>query len=162
MSEQTLTDHARGNAERHLLLAVDASENSKRAATYVADFFGKDQDVYVTIFSIIPEPSEDYFATDEERTRWVGKKQGEMNDILAGYKDILLSAGFKENQIDVRLIVRQCESIGDAIIEEQAKLLSRIVIVGRRGISHNEEFVFGSTSSRILHHAKNCAVMVIE
>jgi nucleotide-binding universal stress UspA family protein len=52
--------------------------------------------------------------------------------------------------------------VGDAILEEQEKLRCCIVVVGRRGLSHNEEFVFGSTSSKILHNAKNCAVMVIE
>ena len=162
MSEHTFTDLARRDAERHLLVAVDASANSKRAVMYLADFFGDDKDVFVTILSIIPEPSEDYFSTDEEREKWLATKEAEMNDVLDGYKEILLSAGFMEDQIDVRLIIRQCESIGDAIIEEQAKLRCCIVVVGRRGISHNEEFVFGSTSNKILHHATNCAVMVVE
>lgn len=162
MNEQTFTDLARRDTERHLLVAVDASANSKRAVMYLADFFGDDKDVFVTILSVIPEPSEDYFTTDEERENWLVKKEAEMNDVLAGYKEILLGAGFHEDQIDVRLIVRQCESIGDAIIEEQAKLRCCIVVVGRRGISHNEEFVFGSTSNKILHYAKNCAVMVVE
>jgi nucleotide-binding universal stress UspA family protein len=36
------------------------------------------------------------------------------------------------------------------------------VVVGRRGLTHNEEFLFGSTSSKILHHATHCAVMVVE
>lgn len=162
MNEQTFTDLARRDTERHLLVAVDASANSKRAVMYLADFFGDDKDVFVTILSVIPEPSEDYFITDEQRENWLAKKEAEMNDVLAGYKEILLGAGFHEDQIDVRLIVRQCESIGDAIIEEQAKLRCCIVVVGRRGISHNEEFVFGSTSNKILHYAKNCAVMVVE
>ena len=162
MSEQTFSDLARRDTERHLLVAVDASANSKRAVMYLADFFGDDKDVFVTILSVIPEPSEDYFTTDEEREKWLAKKEAEMNDVLAGYKEILQGAGFQEDQIDVRLIVRQCESIGDAIIEEQEKLRCCIVVVGRRGISHSEEFVFGSTSNKILHYAKNCAIMVVE
>ncbi len=162
MTEQTFTDLARRDTERHLLVAVDASANSKRAVMYLADFFGDDKDVLVTILSVIPEPSEDYFTTDEEREKWLAKKEAEMNDVLAGYKEILQGEGFQADQIDVRLIVRQCESIGDAIIEEQAKLRCCIVVVGRRGISHSEEFVFGSTSNKILHYAKNCAVMVVE
>ena len=161
MSE-TFTDLARRDAERHLLVAVDESENSRRAVMYLADFFGDDKDVFVTILSIIPEPSEDYFATDDEREKWVAEKKGAMESVLEGYREILLGAGFQENQIEVSLVVRQCESIGDAIIEEQGKLRCCIVVVGRRGISHNEEFVFGSTSNKILHHAKNCAVMVVE
>jgi nucleotide-binding universal stress UspA family protein len=162
MSEQTFTDLARRDSERHLLVAVDESENSKRAVMYLADFFCNDKNVFVTILSIISEPSEDYFATDEEREKWIAEQKGKMTEVLNGYKNILLGAGFAEDQIDVQLIIRECESIGDAIIEEQAKLHCCIVVVGRRGISHNEEFIFGSTSNKILHHATNCAVMVVE
>jgi len=162
MSEQEFTDLARRDMERHLLCAVDASENSKRAVMYLADFFGTDKNVFITILSIIPEPSEDFFATEEEREQWISDQKKEMTGILEGYKGILLGAGFGESQINIRLIVRQCASIGDAIIEEQAKLRCCIVVVGRRGISHNEEFIFGSTSNKILHHATNCAVMVVE
>ena len=162
MSEKNFTDLARRDTERHILVAVDSSENSKRAVMYLADFFCNDKNVFITILSIIPEPSEDYFETEKERETWVEDQQETMNKVLEGYRDILLGAGFKENQIDVRLIIRQCTSIGDAIIEEQAKLRCCIVVVGRRGISHNEEFIFGSTSNKILHHATNCAVMVVE
>jgi nucleotide-binding universal stress UspA family protein len=162
MSEQTFTDLARRATERHLLVAVDASENSKRTVMYVANFFGGSRNVFLTMLSIIPEPSEDYFATEKQREEWIAGQKSEMTRVLDGYKDILLDGGFEENQIDVRLIVRQCTSIGDAIIEEQEKLRCCIVVVGRRGISHNEEFIFGSTSNKILHHASNCAVMVVE
>lgn len=162
MSEQTFTDLARRATERHLLVAVDASENSQRTVMYVANFFGGSRNVFLTMLSIIPEPSEDYFATEKQREEWIAGQKSEMTRVLDGYKDILLDGGFEENQIDVRLIVRQCTSIGDAIIEEQEKLRCCIVVVGRRGISHNEEFIFGSTSNKILHHASNCAVMVVE
>ena len=51
--------------------------------------------------------------------------------------------------------------IADAILEEQDKLRSHLV-VGRRGISHKEEFIFGSTSNKTLHHARKCAVLIVE
>lgn len=160
MSSQTMNADMKG--ERHILIAVDGSENSKRAVIYVADFFGRYRDVFITLLTIVPEPSEDYFATDREREQWLENKQQEMNLFLAGYKDILINRGFGEEQIDVRLIIRECTSIGEAILEEQEKLGCSMVVVGRRGISHNEEFIFGSTSNKILHQAKNCAVMAIE
>ncbi len=162
MSEQNFTDLTRRDTERHLLVAVDESENSRRAVMYLADFFGGDKNVFITILSIIPEPSEDYFATDEDRRRWLADKEAKINAVLQEYRSILTEAGFRDDQIKVNLIIRKCESIGDAIIEEQEKLRCCIVVVGRRGISHNEEFIFGSTSNKTLHHAKNCAVMVVE
>lgn len=162
MSENSFGDLARQDTERHILAAVDESDNSKRAIMYLADFFCTDRDVFITILSIIPEPSEDYFTTETAREQWRSDKAAEMNKVLAGYREILIGAGFSDSQVQTRLIIRQCESIADAILEEQDKLHSCLVVVGRRGISHKEEFIFGSTSSRILHHARNCAVLVVE
>nr|MBF0221331.1 universal stress protein [Desulfobulbaceae bacterium] len=157
-----VNDLTKRDTERHLLAAVDESENSKRAVMYLADFFGDNKDIFITLLSIIQEPSEDFFPTDAERHKWVKEKKETMEKILAGYRQILLGAGFQENQLETRLSVRQCDSIGDVILEEQEKLRCCIVVVGRRGLTHSEEFIFGSTSNKILHHAKNCAVMVIE
>jgi nucleotide-binding universal stress UspA family protein len=162
MSENNFGDLARRDTERHLLLAVDESENSKRAVMYVADFFSANPDVFVTLLSIIPEPTDDLFPTEDQRQQWIADQKTTMDKALAVYRQILIGAGLKEEQIENRLIVRRCTSIGDAILEEQAKLRCCIVVVGRRGLTHNEEFLFGSTSSKILHHATHCAVMVVE
>jgi nucleotide-binding universal stress UspA family protein len=162
MSGNSFTDLARRDTERHILAAVDESDNSRRAIMYLADFFSCDKDVFITILSIIPEPSEDYFAADSARQKWRSDKQAQMEAVHAGYREILRSAGFADNHIQTRLLIKPCTSIGDAILEEQAKLRCCMIVVGRRGISHNEEFIFGSTSNKILHHAKHCAVLVVE
>jgi nucleotide-binding universal stress UspA family protein len=36
------------------------------------------------------------------------------------------------------------------------------VVVGRHHKSKAEEFLFGSTSSKLIHEAKKCAVWVVE
>lgn len=162
MSTRELTQLARRDEERHLLAAVDESANSRRAVMYLADFFCKNTDVFITLLSIIPAPSEDYFPTEAKRQEWIAEQKQMREQVLQEYKDILLDAGFAEDKIRVQLTLKPCTSIGDAILEEQDKLKCCIVVVGRRGISHDEEFVFGSTSNKILHHAKKCAVMIVE
>jgi len=162
MSEHDFGDLRRRDTERHLLAAVDESDNSRRTVMFLADFFSDSQNVFVTLLSIIPEPSGDFFPTEVERRQWLAEKEAAMRNTLAGYKEILIDAGFQDGRIETRLSIRPCTSIGDAILEEQEKLRCCIVVVGRRGISHSEEVVFGSTSSKILHHAKHCAVMVVE
>ncbi|PLX48960.1 MAG: hypothetical protein C0613_08740 [Desulfobulbaceae bacterium] len=162
MSPTQFSDLARRDNERHLLAAVEESDNSRRAVLYLADFFGDYQDVFITLLSIIPEPSEDFFATETERRQWLDDKKSAMDKRLAEYKEILMEGGFAERQVTSRLIVKECSSIADAILEEQDKLRCCVVAVGRRGLSHNAEFILGSTSSRILHHAKHCAVLVVE
>ena len=162
MTNHSFGELTRRDTERHLLVAVDESDNSKRAVMYLADFFTDCSNVFVTLLTIIPEPSEDYFPTRMEREEWLVRKKKAMRKKLASYRQILLDANFTEEQIETQLSVRPCTSIADAILEEQDKLRCCILVVGRRGISHSEEFIFGSTSNKILHHARNCAVMVVE
>lgn len=162
MSTRNASDPAPRTQERRLLLAVEESESSRRAVMYVADFFGDYRDIVITLFSIIPEPAEDFFRSDGERRQWLEEKRREREETLAGYRKILAGAGIREDRIESRLSIRKCSSIGDAILEAQDALRCCIVVLGRRGLTHQEEFIFGSTSSRIIHHARHCAVMVVE
>lgn len=67
-----------------------------------------------------------------------------------------------EKNLQDRLVVRQCTSLGEAFLQEQAELRCCMVAVGRRGLSHNAEVILGSTSSHILDHATHCALLVVE
>jgi len=58
--------------------------------------------------------------------------------------------------------MKECTSLAECILDEQRRLSCGTVVIGRRGISRKEEFMFGSTSSKILHTAKDCSVWVIE
>ena len=69
---------------------------------------------------------------------------------------------FPEDKINVRIDTMQAPSVADCIIKEQEEMKCCTVVIGRRGISKKEEFIFGSTSNRIIHEAKKCAVLVIE
>ena len=149
-------------ADRHVLVAIDTSENAKRAVLYVADFLGGVPGFRVTLLSIVSEPSEDYFETDEERKTWIEKQSSESEKLLLKYREVLIQSGFSEEKVVVRVEVINCPSIGDCILEEQKRLGCCTIVVGRRGISKKEEFLYGSTSNRILHSGKNCAVWVIE
>jgi len=49
------------------------------------------------------------------------------------------------------------------ILEELKKSGANTLVIGRRGISKKEEFIYGSTSNKLLHAAKGSAAMwVIE
>jgi nucleotide-binding universal stress UspA family protein len=90
------------------------------------------------------------------------EKQAEAEKMMAGYREMLVDAGFAPDKVLVDIKVSRGPSVADSIIAELEMLKCCTVVVGRRGISKKEEFIFGSTSNKILHEAKNCAVMVIE
>jgi nucleotide-binding universal stress UspA family protein len=147
---------------RNILIAVDASENAKRAVQYVRDVIGGLPGFHVTVLSIISEPSEDYFVNADERNAWVEKENTATKSILDGYRQMLIQAGFRDEDVTVHAVLKECASIAECILEEQRKLGCGTVVIGRRGISKKEEFIFGSTSNKILHSARDCSIWVIE
>ena len=148
--------------DRHVLIAVDDSENAKRVVIYAADFLGGVPGFRATVLTVIPEPPVDYFNTDEERSAWIEGRMSGATEMLDRFRQVLIQSGFVHDKVATVVDVRHCPSVADCILDMQQKLGCCTVIVGRRGISKKEEFLFGSTSSKVMHSGKNCAVWVIE
>ncbi|MBI5195359.1 MAG: universal stress protein [Nitrospirae bacterium] len=148
--------------DKHILVAVDQSESSKRAVLYVADFVGGFPGFTVTLLSIISEPSEDFFETDDERKIWISNTTEKSVKLLEKYRQILIQSGFPEEKVKTRVCVDAPGSLSELILSFQCGLNCCTVVVGRHHKSKTEEFLFGSTSSQIIHDAKNCAIWVVE
>ena len=148
--------------ERHLLLAVDGSESANRAVLYVADFLGGIPGFRVTLLTIVQTPSDDYFETDADQVAWVAEHSLKAETMLRNYREVLLQSGFRKDKVRVKIEVKNCASMAECILNDQRELGCCTVVLGRRGLCKKEEFLYGSTSSRVLHCGKNCAVWVIE
>ncbi len=147
---------------RNILIAVDESENASRAVAYVGDLIAGLPGFHINLLAIIPEPSEDYFFSEDEKADWIKDKNVLARGILDGHRKTLIKAGFAEEHVDSQAIMMECMSIAECILHQMNKLSCGTVVIGRRGISHKEEFIYGSTSNKILHDARDCAVWVIE
>ncbi len=148
--------------DKHLLIAVDDSESSSRAVLYVADFLGGFPGFTVTLLRIIPEPEEDFFDTEDELNSWIKKQTDVANRMLENYRQVLIQSGFPEDKVRYRACVGEAKSFAEAILETRCDLSCCTVVVGRHHHSKAEEFLFGSTSSKLIHEASNCAVWVVE
>jgi nucleotide-binding universal stress UspA family protein len=51
--------------------------------------------------------------------------------------------------------------MAECILNERGKKDYGTIVVGRQGISRKEAFLFGSVSSKIVNHAKDCSVWVV-
>ena len=151
-----------GMVERHIMIAVDSSDNARRAVLFVGDFFGCYEGFQVTLLHIILEPEATYFRDNKERQEWLASNLEDAKKVMEEYRNILIDAGFLEDKINVRIDTMRAPSVADCIIKEQEQMKCCTIVIGRRGISKKEEFIFGSTSNRIIHEAKKCAVLVIE
>lgn len=148
--------------DKHLLIAVDESEEAKRAVLYVADFVGGFPGFRVTLLSIVQEPEEDFFTDEQERSQWIEGKRKQSIQHLDNYREILLQSGFQPDKVEVKLCSGNSRSLSEAILTFQCEMSCCTIVVGRQHKSKTEEFLFGSVSSQLIHEAKNCAVWVVE
>lgn len=150
------------STNKNILIAVDESENARRAVSYVAQVLGGIEGFRVTILHVIPVPEEDYFPTSAEKEKWFSQHRGKVDAMLEGYRQILIRAGFHPSDVTVRSPMRYCPSMAECILAERDVIEYDTIVVGRHGLSRSEEFLFGSVSSKIVTHARNCTVWVVE
>ena len=148
--------------DKHIMIAVDESENAKAALLFVAGFIGGFRGFRATILSVIAAPGRDLFDSDGERQKWIEDKREFLLVVLERYRQILIQSGFPKTKVRTELVVVDDRPVSSVILEKQKEVCSCALVVGRRGISKSEEFLFGSVSNALVHSANNCSVWVIE
>ena len=150
------------NFNKNILIAVDESENARRAVSYVGQFLAAIKGFKVLILHVIRKPEEDYFPTSSEKDQCFGQYKLKVDSMLKDYCQILIRAGFAPEDVSVRSTLRYCPSLAECILAERDLTGYSTVVVGRQGLSRSEEFLFGSVSSKIVNHARDCTVWVVE
>ncbi len=147
---------------KNILIAVDESENARRAVSYVGQLLGGLKGFKVAILHVVPEPEEDYFSDSAEKEKWLAQYTQKIDAALERYSQILIRDGFDPKDVSVFSTMRHCPSLASCILSEREKFQYSTIVVGRQGLSRSEEFLFGSVSSKIVNHARNCTVWVVE
>ena len=150
------------DVNKNMLIAADESDNSRRAVQYVANILGGVKGFKVTVLHVIREPEEDFFSSETEKEKWYQDYRRKAGLILDEYSRMLVDAGFDSEDVSTRLTVRYCPSMAECILAERDKLEYGTLVVGRKGLSRKEEFLFGSISGKIVRTARNCTVWVVE
>jgi len=149
-------------SHKDILMAVDDSANSRRAVEYTAQLLGGLEGIHVTLLHVIPLPEEDFFPDGHQKEKWLSLYRQKLERTLESYRQMLMKAGFREDVLEKRLPVRNCPSMAECILAEREHGAYGTIVVGRQGLSRKEEFLFGSISSKIVSHARQCAVWVVE
>jgi nucleotide-binding universal stress UspA family protein len=150
------------NFNKNFLIAVDESENARRTVSYVGQFLAGIKGFKILILHVIRQPEEDYFATSSEKDQWLDQYKLKVDAMLKDYRQILIRAGFVPEDVSVRSTLRYCPSLAECILAERNQTGYSTIVVGRQGLSRSEEFLFGSVSSKIVNHARDCTVWVVE
>lgn len=154
--------HTKTGFNKNILIAVDESENARRAISYVSRFLSGTRGFKVLILHIICQPEEDYFPSVADKDQWLDAYKIRVDAMLENYRQILIAEGFAPADVAVRSTLRYCPSLAECILAERNQTNCSTIVVGRQGLSRSEEFLFGSVSSKIVNHARDCTVWVVE
>ncbi len=147
---------------RKILVALDASENALRAVDYVGEITGGTHGFHVTLLHVVRYPSRDHFPSDEEWRNGCDSVEKKGKRILAEGVERLKGLGVNESSISTHMVRASGVSIAVEIMQVQKDEGFGTVVVGRRGVSKAEEFLFGSVSNKVVHYSRNCTVWVVE
>jgi nucleotide-binding universal stress UspA family protein len=159
----------RRTVAQKILAAFDDSENAMRAVEFIASSFTKDHQI--TLFSIIPDtaaicdmnsPSLIPYFQERQATFCVleDHKREAVNEAMQKAKELLLKAGFQDENITIKVQTKDKGIVRDIIHEANSGY--DIIVVGRRGHSAIQEFIFGSVSQKILNLARDMSVIVVD
>ena len=151
-----------GRYNKNIVIAVDDSDNARRAVDYVGQIIGGMAGFRILLLHVVPEPEEDYFPDDEQKRQWLEQYRKRMTECIERYRELLVEYGFSNDRITVRMPQRFCPSMAECILTEREMIRYDTIVVGRQGLSRSEEFLFGSISSKIVTHGRNCTVWVVE
>jgi len=151
-----------------ILAAVDESENALRAVKYIADSFVKESQVM--LFSVVPETADichldepslhPLFKSHQAVFCAIDEKKKELLDqVIQQAREVLVKAGFKPEQVNVK-VQTQKKGVAADIVDEAGAGYTTIVL-GRRGLSGFQEFFLGSVSQKVLHALRDVSVILV-
>ena len=154
--------------EHKILIAIDGSRPSLRAASYAAGMTSMIPALHFVLLYVlpaIPPYLEDGWKTDK-RARAKLKTLRNTNlatgeNILEKAKEHLVSHHVPEEYIELKILPRTAGLARDILFEAEQGLYDAL-IVGRRGLSRPQELFMGSVSNRLIQHAHKIPLWVVD
>lgn len=149
---------------RKILLAVDGSESSKKAAVKTVDFSTL-LNSEVTIITVLDKSTIELSEIQSYRSKDSLEELIEKNEKkleLRGRKILKEAASyFKEKNIEVEKVIKYDNDPAEKICNYAEENNFDIIVLADKGLSAVKRFFLGSISDKVVRHA-NISVLVIK
>jgi len=149
------------NDWKKVLIAVDNTPTSDKGVQYTGRIIGKLPGVSVCLLHVYPEPPPDYYNSGKSLVDYKNQQESDADTLLQRCRTMLTKAGIGPEAITGDIRMAEHKTISARILEVQHQGEYGTVVVGRRGVSKAEEFLFGSISNALVHHSHDCTVWVV-
>lgn len=158
---------------RKVLLAVDGSECSYRAADYVAAQFSGLDDLEVTVLHVLPNVpavfwDDGHILTPGERgerekviNKWLSHREAMVEPIFKEVTERLRRGGIKAGRIKTKWVTDSAD-VAESILELCRDGSYQTLVMGRSGTSKAKRLLMGSVTNRIVSHGAGLAVCLVE
>ncbi|WP_432736247.1 universal stress protein [Maridesulfovibrio sp. FT414] len=156
-----------------VLIAFDGSDNSFKAVEYVGEIARNCSGSEICLLYVERLPDKDLFPDDESWKNKCGDTERDIRQKLEEARDKLVDMGVPQEEISVEYfasckspfhdkdICSTGRSIGMDILRIREERGFGTIVIGRRGVSKAEEFLFGSVSTKVVQSAVDCTVWVV-
>ncbi len=149
--------------DHRILVGIDCSANAQRAVDYVGTMLRPHDDAVITLFHVLAGPQPDIYPDADQRAQELDKRHRRAHRQLEAMAARLAEIGVPKDRISLKIqVCEPGENVSNALLDEQRRGGYHTVVVGRRGMSKREEFLFGSVSSKIIREARECTVWVVQ
>jgi nucleotide-binding universal stress UspA family protein len=150
---------------RRVLLPIEIAPNSKRALDHAAWLLAEAGPMEVTIYHVVTP-----LVTREMMLMWEGlidlestiaqRLREDAEEMLSQAKTYLVERDVPAFAITTHLETKATD-VARAILEEARTGGYGSIMIGRRGLSRTERFLFGSVSNKVVQQAQGMAVWVV-
>ncbi len=149
------------NNWKKILIAVDNTPTSDKGLQYAGKIIGNLPGVDVCLLHVYPEPPPDYYNSGKSLADYTSQREAEADTLVQRCRQMLTEAGIDPESIAGDVRMAEEKTISETILEVQQQGEYGTIVVGRRGVSKAEEFLFGSISNALVHHSRDCTVWVV-
>lgn len=153
---------------KNVLVAFDDSENAMRAVNFIAEHFAKDENI--TLFSVLEDTQSlcemnspeltPYFRSEQQAFCSLEDKKKELiSEAIERARRCLIEEGFDPDRVVTRTRKRTASVAKDLIAEADSGY--DVVVIGKRGVSALQDFLFGSVAQKVIHGVNNAAVVTV-
>lgn len=144
-----------------VLVGLDESEAALNAVRYLAGVLGGSSTCKVRLMAVHQPPCQDDPARRDEAAGSDDDARLLLEEQLLKAYHILVQARLPPENLSTELVEAAGRTVGETIMAHQRQGGYGTVVVGRRGVSKAEEFLFGSVSSSVVRMAGDCCVWVV-
>jgi nucleotide-binding universal stress UspA family protein len=144
-----------------ILVAVDDSSLSEQVLNYVGEVVGCIDKVEICLLHVYPEPPPYYFTEKHTLQEYQEEKEAAALQVFSRAGKVLENHAIAAARVATTCLMATGKTFSKTILQVQKDGGFGTVVLGKRGISKAEEFLFGSVSNAVIRESHDFTVWVV-